>query len=117
MSVDGMRMYGEIDAKMHMLDAAVSELRSRGSALAQAERDYRVAKAKAILDEREKGTPATITADIVKGRPDIAKLCFERDCAEVVYRSALEAINALKLELRLIDSQVARDWGQASSMM
>lgn len=114
--MDGLQLYGELDHKMRLLDVAVKELRARGTAFAQAEHDYRVAKAKAILDEREKGTPATLTADIVKGRSDIAKLCFERDCAEVVYKSAQEAINSLKLQLRLIEAQVSREWGQAQRM-
>lgn len=114
--MDGMQLYQELDQKQRMLDAAVRELRARGTALAKAERDYRIAKAGAILEERAKGTPATLTADIVKGRKDIAKLCFERDCADVVYKSALEAINALKLQLRLIEAQVQREWGQAKGI-
>lgn len=109
---DGMDLYREISDKTHMLDVAVRELKQRGQAFAKAERDYRVAKAAAILEEREKGTPATVTLDIVKGRKDVAKLCFERDCAEVVYKSAQEAINTMKLQLRLLDAQVSREWGQ-----
>ena len=114
--MDGLQLYNELDQKTRMLDAAVRELRARGTALAAAERDYRIAKAVAILEEREKGTPATITADIVKGRKDIAKLCFERDCADVVYRSALEAINAIKLTIRVLENQISREWGQAQRM-
>lgn len=111
-----MELYQELDNKTRLLDAAVRELRSRGTALAEAEREYRIAKAKAILEEREKGTPATVTLDIVKGRKDIANLCFKRDCAEVVYKSALEAINSTKLQLRLLESQVQREWGQAQRL-
>ena len=111
--IDGMELYAELDHKTKLLDVAVRELRARGTAYAQAEREYRVKKAEAILEERAKGTAATITLDIVKGRKDVAKLCFERDCAEVLYKSALEAINALKLQLRLLESQVQREWGQA----
>lgn len=114
--MDGVSLYQELSEKTRLLDTAVRELRARGRAFAQAERDYRVAKAGAILEEREKGTPATVTLDIVKGRKDIAKLCFERDCAEVVYKSALEAINSLKLQLRLIENQIAREWGQSGGM-
>lgn len=111
-----MQLYQELDNKTRLLDAAVKELRSRGTALAEAEREYRIAKAKAILEEREKGTPATVTLDIVKGRKDIANLCFKRDCAEVIYKSALEAINSTKLQLRLLESQVQREWGQAQRL-
>lgn len=114
--MDGIDLYNELNYKTKMLDTAVRELKSRGIAYAQAERDYRVKKAEAILEERAKGTAATITIDIVKGRKDVSRLCFERDCAEVMYRSALEAINAIKLQLRLLESQVHREWGQAQSM-
>ena len=43
----------ELWQKFKMLDAAIKELRSRGSAYAQAEQDYRVELAKCILLERE----------------------------------------------------------------
>lgn len=111
----GYELYSELSEKTRLLDVAVRELRDRGRALAQAEADYRKEKAKAILEERRKGTPVTIIADLVKGREDIALLCFKRDCAEVVYKSAQEAINALKLEIRIINGQIEREWGQAGS--
>lgn len=111
-----MGLYQELQSKTDLLDVAVRELRSRGSAFAQAERDYRVALAKAVIDERSNGTPVTIISDVCRGKPEIAKLRFERDCAEVVYKSAMEAINSLKLQLRLIENQIQREWGQAASM-
>lgn len=114
--MDGYELYNELNYKTKLLDTAVRELKSRGIAYAQAERDYRVKKAEAILEERAKGTPATITLDIVKGRKDVSKLCFERDCAETMWKSALEAINAIKLQLRLLESQVQREWGQAQGV-
>lgn len=111
-----MGLYQELQSKISLLDVAVKELRSRGIAYAQAERDYRVALAKAILEEREKKTPATLCSDVCRGREDIAILRFKRDCAEVVYKSAMEAINSLKLEMRLIENQISREWGQAGGM-
>lgn len=111
--MDAIDLYSQLDQKTRLLDVAVRELRQRGTAYAQAERDYRVAKAKAILREREKGTAATITLDLVKGDQEVSRLCFERDCAEVLYRSALEAIQSTKLQLRLLDAQLTREYGQA----
>ena len=69
--------------------------------------------ARRILEEREKGTPVTIISDICRGSTQIAGLRFERDCAEVVYKSAMEAINSMKLQIRLMDSQLGREWGTA----
>ena len=106
-------LISEIGQKRKMLDAAVQELGKRGRSYAQSEQEYRIALAKRILDERSKGTPVTIISDICRGDREIAKLRFERDCAEVVYKSALEAINAMKLQLRMLDAQVEREWGHA----
>lgn len=100
----------EIGAKSSLLDAAVKQLGVRGKAYAQAERDYKVALAKKIMQEREKGTPVTIISDICKGDSEIARLRFERDCAEVVYKSAMEAIQSIKLQIRILDAQIEREW-------
>ena len=108
-------LINEIGQKSKMLDAAIRELGTRGRAYAQAEHDYRVALAEKMLIERDKGTPATICSDVCRGDRKIAKLRFERDVAEVVYRSALEAINATKLQIKILDAQVEREWGRASS--
>lgn len=100
----------EIGAKSSMLDAAVKQLGIRGRAYAQTERDYKVALAKRIMEERAKGTPVTIISDICRGDTEIARLRFERDCAEVVYKSALEAIQSIKLQIRILDAQASREW-------
>lgn len=103
----------ELWRKFKMLDAAIKELRSRGSAYAQAEQDYRVELAKCILLEREKGTPVTIISDVCRGDRTIAGLKFNRDVADVVYKSALEAVNVYKLQIRILDEQIEREWGHA----
>lgn len=103
----------EIGNKSRMLDVAIAELKNRGQKYAEAEKAYRIALARRILEEREKGTPVTIISDICRGSTQIAGLRFERDCAEVVYKSAMEAINSMKLQIRLMDSQLDREWGAA----
>lgn len=106
-------LVNEIMDKSRMLDVAISELRRRGQKYAEAERDYRVALAKQMLTERDNGMPVTIISDICKGKSEIANLRFNRDCAEVLYKSAMEAINSMKLQIRLMDSQLDREWGAA----
>jgi hypothetical protein len=75
--------------------------------------DYRIALAEKILIERDKGTPVTIISDVCRGDRKIARLKFERDVAEVVYKSALEAINILKLQVKVLDEQIGREWHRA----
>lgn len=106
-------LVNEIMDKSRMLDVAISELKRRGQKYAEAERDYRVALAKQMLTERDNGMPVTIISDICKGKTEIAALRFNRDCAEILYKSAMEAINSMKLQIRMMDSQLDREWGAA----
>jgi hypothetical protein len=46
------------------------------------------------------------------GIPSVAEARFKRDVAEVTYKANQEAINSIKLQLRLIENQIQREWGQ-----
>lgn len=104
----------ELQEKTRLLDAAIRQLGKRGRTYAQAEMEYKIALNEAILMERVNGTPVTIISDVCRGKKEIAKLRFERDCAEVVYKSAQEAINSYKLQIRILDAQIQREWGGSS---
>lgn len=105
-------LINEISAKTALLDKAVTQLGIRGRTFAQAERDYRVALSKRILEHRADGMPVTIISDVCRGEPEIARLRLERDIAETVYKSALEAIQSYKLQIRILDAQVEREWSR-----
>lgn len=107
---DGMDLYIELQSKVAMLDRALSQMKNRGRAAAQAEEDYRVALAQKLLLEREKGVPATILSDICRGDRQIAKLKFERDVAQVTYKSAMEACNVYKLQIKVLENQIDREY-------
>ena len=92
------------------LDVALRSLSKRGKEYAEREQIYKVELAKKIAEEREKGTPVTIISDVCRGNSKIAQLRFQRDVAEVVYKSAQEAINVYKLQARLLDNQIDREF-------
>jgi len=100
----------ELSDKVNLLDTANKAFSRRGQDYAKAEHDYRVGLAEKILAEREKGTPVTIMGDICRGDRNIAKLKMERDIAEVVYKSAGEAINNYKIQIRILDNAIEREW-------
>lgn len=106
-------LINEISAKTASLDKTVTQYGIRGRTFAQAEHDYRVALSKRILEHRAEGMPVTIISDVCRGEPEIAKLRLERDIAETVYKSALEAIQSYKLQIRILDAQVEREWSRA----
>ena len=106
-------LVNQLAGKTALLDTAIRALGKRGNLYAEAERDYRCALSKKILVERDKGTTVTIITDVCKGDSEIAELRFKRDCAEVSYKAALEAINSYKLQIRILDAQIEREWHSA----
>lgn len=102
----------EIQQRMKTLDIALKEYGKRGKDYAEAERQYRTALSGKILEERDKGTPVTIISDVCRGSAVIADLKFKRDVAETLYKSAQEALNCYKLQIRILENQLEREWGK-----
>ena len=98
----------EIRNKCELLDKAVNQFGKRGRAAAEAERNYRILYAQEMLKLKSEGLPATLIPDIAKGNTADAK--FDRDAADVTYQSAKEAINALKIQIKVLDEQLSREW-------
>lgn len=101
--------------RQEVIDLLMQELetcRQSGIRYAENEAEYRKALRIAILGERAKGTPATVTGDICRGMEDIADMKMARDSAEAVYKSSQEYINVLKLRLRIIQADIEREWSR-----
>lgn len=111
--MSGQDLIVELQSKVALLDKALQQLGNRGRTYAQAEQDYRVALAKKIAIEREKSTPVTIISDVCRGDKDIALAKFQRDVAEITYDSAKEAINVYKLQIKVLENQIDREWRYA----
>ena len=110
--MSGVDLINDLQHRLKMIDRAITTLANNGQRKAQAEMNYRMALAKKIITEREKGTPVTIIGDLCRGDPQVAALKFERDVAEVVYDSNIESINSWKLDARMMDAQISREWGR-----
>lgn len=108
----GQDLYMELNEKVKSLDFALAEYRKRGIAHANARKEYQVALSKEIVSQRLAGLPVTIIADVCKGKEEIAELRYGRDVAESLHKSAGEAINAMKLQIRIIEGQIEREWGR-----
>jgi len=111
--MSGQDLLLEMQTRMKTLDAALRQIGKRGGEYAQKEHDYRVALASKMLLERDKGMPATILSDICRGSAEIAQKKLERDIAESLYKAALEACNVYKLQIRVLENQIEREWGNA----
>jgi len=106
-------LYSELTIKTAQLDTAVKQLRKTGTAYAEAERDYKVLLRTEALRLRDEGMAIGMIDKVIYGIPSVAAKRFERDCAETVYKANQESINAIKLQMRLIDSQIDREYGIA----
>lgn len=103
----------EVWRRAEMLEVALKECKSRGRASAEAEREYRMRLAEKILELRDQKLPATLIGDLARGDKDVAMLKFERDCAEVVYDNAKEAVNVYKRQIDVLREQIEREWSKA----
>ena len=106
-----MNLFNDIQNKITSLNISLKNLRVTGTNFAQAEKDYKIKlREEALLLRSTKGMPVTLINQIVFGIPSVAELRFKRDIAEAVYKANQEAINTLKLEIRIIDGQLQREW-------
>jgi len=105
-----MDLINELLEKTKILSTGISELKKRGKRKAETEADYRIALASILLELRTAGHPVTIIGDIARGNREIAHLKLQRDIAETEYDVAQEFINVTKLQIKIIESQVNREW-------
>lgn len=100
-----------INQLMQELDISVKTLRKSGTEYADAERKYKVKLRQEALKLRaEENMPVTLINQIIYGVEEVATLRFERDIKEAVYQANQEAINSIKLKLRILESQLNREW-------
>ena len=106
-----MELYNELQSKTQQLDISIKQLRKNGTEYAQAEKDYKVLLRQECLKLRDEGMAIGMIDKTCYGIPSVAEARFRRDVAEAVYKANLEAINSIKLQMRLLENQLQREWG------
>ena len=105
-------LYNELNQKIKELNISIQSLRKTGSEFAEAEKDYKIKLREEALKLRaEKGMPVTLIQQVVYGVPEVAQKRYMRDVKEAVYQANQEAINSIKLQIRVIENQLNREWG------
>lgn len=105
-----MDLITERDTKQKQLDKAILDLRGNGTAYAESEKNYKILLRQEVLKLRDEGVAIGVIDKICYGIPSVAEARYKRDIAETIYKANQEAINSLKLQIRIIDNQVAREW-------
>ena len=105
----------ELTNKLTELDESVKQLKITGSNYAKSYSEYRVALAKELVRLKDDGVAVTIAYDIARGKPEIARLKFAEIRDEALYKANQENINALKLQIRILESQLNREYNNKYS--
>lgn len=105
-----MDLLNELQVKIKQLEASVKELRVSGTKYAEAERDYKILLRQECLKLRDEGMAIGMIDKTCYGLPLVAEARFKRDVAKTVYEANQDAINSLKLQIRVIEAQINREW-------
>lgn len=105
-----MELHEELMQKIKELETSIRSLRKTGTAYAEAERNYKLLLRVECLRLRDQGMAIGMIDKVCYGIPTVAEARFQRDVAETVYKANLEAINSIKLQMRLLENQIQREW-------
>lgn len=106
-----MDLYNELESKIQELEISIRSLRKTGQKYAEAERDYKILLRQEVLKLRDEGQAIGVITLTCYGIPSVAEARFKRDVAKTVYTANLEAINSIKLQMRLLENQIQREYG------
>ena len=103
-------MYEEMENLISLLDLALKEYKTRGKEYAKAYKEYRVLVAKKLLELKANGMPVTIAYDIARGDEVVANAKEREIITETLYKSCQEAINTYKLQIKVLQEQINKEW-------
>lgn len=104
-------LFNDIQDLIEKLNGSIKILAKYGNDYAETEKNYKIALRQEALKLREDKTPVTLINQIVYGVPEVAEKRFKRDVAEAMYKTALENINVLKLQIKILENQLEREYG------
>lgn len=110
-----MDLVNEIQQKTNELNVSIKKLRETGTAYAEAEKNYKILLRQECLKLRDEGMAIGMIDKTCYGIPCIAEARFKRDVAETIYKANQEAINSIKLQIRIIESQLQREYGSCQN--
>lgn len=105
-----MDLYNELMQKTKQLELSIKSLRNSGTEYAEAEKNYKILLRQECLKLRDEGMAIGMIDKTCYGIPSVAEARFKRDVAQAVYKANLESINSLKLQMRLIENQIGREY-------
>ena len=112
-----MDLYNEIQQKIRELEISIRSLRKTGQKYAEAERDYKILLRQEVLKMRDEGQAIGVITLTCYGIPSVAEARFKRDIAESIYKANQEAISTIKLQIRVLENQINREFGMEGNRL
>lgn len=92
------------------LTSALSEYKKRGTEYAKAYKNYRILLSQELLKLKAEGMPVTIAYDIARGTQNVADAKEQEIITECLYKSCQEAINTYKLQIKILQENMNKDY-------
>lgn len=105
-----MDLLNELQMRINELNVSIKSLRNTGREYAEAYTEYRIKLAQKLVELKNDGMPVTIAYDVARGDKEIAKAKYNEIVKEAVYKANMEAVNSLKLQIRIIEGQINREY-------
>lgn len=110
--MDGLKAIQQLNDLQIALNDTISLMAVQGKELSLCEQAYKVALRQQVLLLRDEGMAATLINLVVYGVPEVADLRQQRDFAQSRYEVSKEKIMALKLNIRVLEGIIEREWGR-----
>ena len=102
-----MDLINELQNTIAMLQASIKSLKVTSQAYAKAEQEYKILLRQECLKLRDEGMAIGMITLTCYGIPSVA---------DANYKANLEAIQSYKLQIRLLDNQISREWGMSGNL-
>lgn len=106
-----MDLYETLNNLLEQLQTSVKSLRITATEYAEAYKNYRVLLAKELVRLKDSGMAITLASDVARGNEDIASAKMQEIKKEAIYKANIESINAIKLQIKVVENQITREIG------
>lgn len=106
-----MDLYESLNNLLEQLQTSVKSLRTTATEYAEAYKNYRVLLAKELVRLKDSGMAITLASDVARGNEEIANAKMVEIKKEAIYKANMESINAIKLQIKIVENQITREIG------
>ena len=100
----------ELQNVLDALDEAIELEGIAGEELAKADAEYEILKNQLAVQLKDDGETITFINSFIRGYEEVAQKRMVRDIAESRYKTLQDKANSLKLQARIINDQMQREW-------